>query len=140
MADYRARIEAEYEAIDRTLSSLPNRQLAQLSQLEVAGVASLIHNFYNGIENVLKQSFQARALDVPAGPSSHQNLLLMAVEANILSSQLADELKEYLAFRHFFSHAYAFTLRPERIEPLAAKITQVFETFRREISKGFSND
>ena len=140
MADYRTRIEAEYEAIERTLSTLPDRNAAQLTPLEVAGVASLIHNFYNGIENVLKQSFQARSLDVPAGPSSHQNLLLMAVEANIISSQLADELKEYLAFRHFFSHAYAFTLRPERIAPLAAKITRVFGTFRREIGKVLSND
>lgn len=134
MADYRMRIEAEYEAIEKTLSTLPDKQLAQLSELEIAGVASLVHNFYNGIENVLKQAFQAKALDIPAGASWHQNLLLVAVEADIISEQLADKLKDYLAFRHFFSHAYAFSLRPGRLEPLVAKITQVFEAFKKEIN------
>ncbi|MFH1717920.1 MAG: hypothetical protein ABIF19_11250 [Planctomycetota bacterium] len=42
MANYKMRIEAEYEAMEKTLSTLPDRQLAQLSELEIAGVASLL--------------------------------------------------------------------------------------------------
>lgn len=42
MPDYRLRIEAEYEAIERTLSALPAKPLPELTQLELAGVAALL--------------------------------------------------------------------------------------------------
>jgi uncharacterized protein YutE (UPF0331/DUF86 family) len=129
------RIEAEYEAIEKVISSLPDKPLSQLSGLELAGVATLLHNFYNGIENIMKQVFQAKSLEIPGGSSWHQDLLLEAVRKGFVSDQLADDLKGYLAFRHFFSHTYALQLQPQRLEPLVSGIAAVFQKFKIEINK-----
>jgi uncharacterized protein YutE (UPF0331/DUF86 family) len=133
MADYRSRIEAEYEAIEKALGSLPERRCSELSELELAGVAALLHNFYNGIENVLRQSFHCRRLQIPEGAAGHRDLIIRAVDENIISETLANGLKRYLAFRHFFSHAYALDLHPDRLEPLVADVADTFAEFKKEI-------
>jgi uncharacterized protein YutE (UPF0331/DUF86 family) len=133
MPNYRLRIEAEYEAIESSLSALPSPPLSTLSILELAGVGALLHNFYNGIENILKQVFESKALLIPSGDSWHRDLLLSAAEKGILSEGLLEDLKRYLAFRHFFSHGYALNLSSEPIEPLVRDANSVFKKFRNEI-------
>ncbi len=133
MDDYRLRIEAEWEAVADVLAAMPDCQLAMLSKLELAGVAALLHNFYNSIENVIRQLFLSKSMSVPHGESWHRDLLLAAAGEGILSSRLVEELKPYLAFRHFFSHGYALDLVPERMEPLARHAATVFNRFKGEI-------
>lgn len=134
MPDYRLRIEAEYEAIEHTLSALPQKSLSQLSELELAGVAALLHNFYNGMENILKQVFKAKNLTIPTGSTWHRDLLLAADHNNILPGDLIAELSNFLAFRHFFSHAYALDLFPDRMDPLVQRARDTFKQFTSEIN------
>lgn len=135
MPDYRLRIEAEYEAIETSLSALPSLPLSNLSILELAGVGALLHNFYNGVENILKQVFQSKLLPIPQGESCHRDLLLTATEKGIFSAGLLDDLKRYLAFRHFFGHGYVLKLSPEPMEPLVRDAESVFKRFKDEIEK-----
>jgi uncharacterized protein YutE (UPF0331/DUF86 family) len=135
MVDYKARIEAEYEAIERALSSFPNAPLSNLSKLELAGVAALLHNFYNGIENILKQIFLANGHKIPQGSSWHSELLLIAAKEKIISESLTNELKRFLAFRHYFTHSYILDLRPDRMKLLVRDVIDVFQKFKSEIEK-----
>jgi len=138
LPDYRLRIQAEYNAIESLLAALPALPLSAASALELAGIGALLYNFYNGIENVLKQLFQARTIPIPQGESWHKDLLLSAGDRQMLSAALVKDLRRYLAFRHFFGHGYALNLLPERIEPLAKDAASVFSRFKEEIEKAMS--
>lgn len=135
MADYKLRIEAEYEAIEKTLSYIPNKPLSELSELELAGVAALLHNFYNGIENILKQILQTKNISIPEGASWHKDLLFTAINRQFISESLGNNLKSFLAFRHFFSHAYALDLHSNRMLPLVNETNIIFIKFKTEINK-----
>ncbi len=130
------KINAELENIDEVFEEIPSHEkLPYLSTLELAGAAALLHNFYNGIENILKQIFISENIEIPEGKSSHKELIETAVKNQIISEELKNTLGEYLAFRHFFSHAYAFDLYADKMEPLVQKSKEVYSNFKKEISK-----
>lgn len=134
MADLKEKVEAEYENINRLIDEMPDKEkLPYLSFLELAGVATLLHNFYNGIENILKQCLISNRVSIPSGSSWHKDLLNSSVQNNILTKDTMFLLGEYLAFRHFFSHAYALDLYAEKMEPLVEKIENTFTSFKTEI-------
>ncbi|MDO8550748.1 MAG: hypothetical protein Q7S39_11450 [Ignavibacteria bacterium] len=129
------RIIAELENINEVLEEIPSHlKLPNLSTLELAGVATLLHNFYNGIENILKQIFVSQKIIIPEGKSWHKELLEIAVENKIISDKCKNYLGQYLAFRHFFSHAYALDLYADKMEPLVESSREVYLIFKKEIS------
>jgi uncharacterized protein YutE (UPF0331/DUF86 family) len=135
MVDAREKIDAELENIERVLAELPGLDsLNKLSSLEMAGVAALIHNFYNGVENVFKQLVISKGLSIPQGPSWHIDLVEICIANQIISQTTADMLKKYLSFRHFFSHAYSFDVDEERITPLLERIKDVHKAFLQDIT------
>ena len=136
MAEVYKRVEAELENIEHVVAELPGSDsLPSLSSLELAGVAALIHNFYNGIENILKQIVISCGRELPDNSSWHRNLVNIAVSNDIISESTAKELRRYLAFRHFFSHGYSFDLDKEHVIPLVKDIQGVLASFRDDINR-----
>lgn len=86
MVNLKDKIEAEYENIDKLVRELPpSKQLPFLEFLQLAGVATLLHNFYNGIENILKLILKAQSVPLPEGGSWHKELLNLAKANKIIS-------------------------------------------------------
>ncbi len=135
MASLKDKIEAEYENIDRLILELPEKEkLPFLEFLQLAGVATILHNFYNGIENILKLILNEKNIPLPEGGSWHKDLLELAEEKGIITKSTREQVGEYLSFRHFFSHAYALDLYAERLEPLVENIKKVYVYFKNDIS------
>jgi hypothetical protein len=134
MAELQERVLAEEQNIARALDQMPQaNRLCELNELELAGTAAFLHNFYCGIENILKQVLVDCGAALPDGPSWHRDLLRLAQQKGVLKAATSEALLPFLAFRHFFSHAYALDLEPERMEALVAGAGQVFDLVRRDV-------
>jgi len=135
MADLSERVAAARDNIDEVVSKVPvAARLSDLTDLELAGVAAMIHSFYNGVESILKQILRERDVSLPTGESWHRDLIQKATSVGVLSEETAVSVREYLAFRHFFSHAYAFDLEPERLEPLTRNLSGVHAAVKRDLA------
>ena len=128
--------EAEFENIQTVLDELfavvrPGKSAYSVADL--AAVATFLHNAYNGIENVLKRILSYKNIELKNAPTWHKNLLKAATESGIVSNDLYDTLSSYLSFRHFFVHAYSFTLQWEELKPLVDGISLTVEMFKMAV-------
>lgn len=130
MVDLPKRIAAEKENVERALGNLRDAmEREEKSTVELAAIATFLHNIYNGIENILKQMLRARNVEIPKSETSHKDLLNLASSNEIVSVELCDQLYEYLTFRHFFVHAYGFMLEEKHLADLASDVPEVWSQF-----------
>jgi uncharacterized protein YutE (UPF0331/DUF86 family) len=128
--------EAEFENIQTVLDELftvaaPGK--TDYSVADMAAVATFLHNAYNGIENVLKRTLSRKGIELKNAPTWHKDLLKISAGSGIISNDLHDTLSNYLSFRHFFVHAYSFTLRWEELKPLVDGISGLVESFKAAV-------
>ena len=134
MADYRKKIEAEFEQIEQTMAKLPDCPLSELNELELSGVGGILQSFYNGIENILKQTFFMHGKDIPGGDQWHREIIQLALEHSFISEETLKWLTPYLTFRHLYRNAYVLDLKPDRMQMLVDEIESAFGEFKKEIS------
>lgn len=129
--------EAEFDNIDAVISEIfivvvPDK--TEYSTAELAAIATFIHNFYNGIENILKRILIYEKTEIKETPTWHKHLLKSSADKGILSDELYNALSNYLSFRHFFIHSYGFSLRWDELRPLVDRIQSKLDLFKNSVN------
>jgi uncharacterized protein YutE (UPF0331/DUF86 family) len=136
MKDLARKIAAEKENVEKALQNLAEAKARKArSAVELAAIATFLHNIYNGIENILKQAAKAKGAEFGRSPTWHKDLLDFSASSGIISEQLVDQLYEYLTFRHFFVHSYGFLLEDASLEHLARRIPNLWQEFVSAIER-----
>jgi len=111
------------------------------SLVELSAMATFLHNFYSGIENIMKRIASTLDDNIPSGTSWHTDLLnrmsieIAGIRKNVFSEDTVNELIDYLSFRHMFVHSYGFELKWTKMHQLVESIRKVFEKVKQDIEK-----
>lgn len=126
IADELAKIDLvakEFRRVEDKLDLPPDR----VPNYDRGAIGYLLHNFYNGCENIFKSI--ARFFENDLGPSTwHKDLLkrmkmeISGFRPKVIDNELYRLLDDFRAFRHKFRHTYAFELDWERERIVAGKL------------------
>ena len=99
--------------------------------VELTALGSVLHSFYNGIENVFKTIGKNIDGKLPAGNHWHSELIRQMTEAThnrspVISQSLKEKLVDYLAFRHFYRNSYSFFLKWNELKKLVEPLTSIW--------------
>jgi len=112
---------------------------AQPDLIETTAVASVLHSFYNGLELIFLSIAKRLDGQVPIGERWHRTLLLQMVQstaqrASVLSAESAQQLENYLGFRHFYRHSYSFFLDWSELEKLVSPLESMWSQVKAELN------
>jgi HepT-like protein len=107
--------------------------------VELAALGSILHSFYNGLENIFLRVAKELDRDIPAGSDSHRALLSQIGQPTplrpaLLSRAVTEQLESYLLFRHFYRHSYTYLLNWVKLEPLVASLEAVWSQAKAELN------
>lgn len=129
---------SEYELIFKKI----NDETPDLFDMTILG--SVLHSFYNGLENIFEIIAKNIDGNVPSGNKSHQELLHQMASENGMRDEILNEglylkLREYATFRHFYRHAYSFQLDWDKMKGLIENIHLVWQDVKQSL-ENFIND
>lgn len=142
----RVLIEDELTALERVSQEMSDLLAARAeppTRVELRAMASILHEFYNGVERILERLALEFDGVLPGGSAWHTDLLDQMALAQggersaVIDSGLHARLKDLLAFRHFYRHAYGYTLRWEQMQDKAEGLGRLLENLRGQIQRLF---
>lgn len=116
-----------------------NRSEEAPSQFVMQALASYLHQFYTGCERVLERLAVIVDGGLPGGAFSHANLLAQmarespGIRPAVLNEILWLRLQDSLAFRHFFRHAYGYTLEWTKLRPLVVGMSTTLADLQEQL-------
>ena len=107
---------------------------------QTTALASVLHSFYSGIENIFLRIVKNADHITPTGNKWHHSLLAQmskqtASRSAVLSERAREQLQGYLGFRHFYRHAYSHFLEWSQMKQLVFQAEDVWTEIRDEIQK-----
>jgi hypothetical protein len=137
-----ANIRFEIAQIERLFETyrdlLEQVQYKEPDHIEIAAIASVLHSFYNGLENIFLSVAKGIDRNVPVGNRWHQDLLTnmahaIAERPSVLTCEMSHKLGDYLAFRHFYRHSYSFILEWTELGKLVIPVAEVWKELKNEL-------
>ncbi len=131
-------ISYEQKQIDVVIAKITETK-ENVSELNVAAVATYLMNFYNGIENIMKRCAKEYYKKMPRDVDWHKQLLQQSYLSNkgklpLFDKDTADKLYNYLTFRHIFIHGYSFNLKWDKIKNLVDDVEPFWKEIKGQIA------
>ena len=129
-------IDQEFQKV---ISKLKQTE-AEISYYDRGAIGYLLHNFYNGCENIFKSIARFFENDIDA-QSWHRNLLkrmnleISGFRPKVIDEQLYRILDDFRGFRHKFRHSYAFELDWEKEKAVALKLPQAHGMLKSQLNE-----
>lgn len=130
----------QIEQLFETYSGLLERARRETpGMIEITAIASVMHSFYNGLENIFRSIAREIDADISTGERWHRDILTRMTESTVLrppvlSHETFLRLTEYLAFRHFYRHSYSFILEWDELEKLVIPLPEIWEQVKFELN------
>ncbi len=141
-----SQITGELEKLKRLLNEAAEVGKKRPSNINIRAGASILHDFYTGVEDIFHAIASTIDSRVPSGVRWHIELLhqmtldIDGVRSHIISKEAAKMLEEYLRFRHLFRKRYGFDLEWINIKHLLKRLPAVYSAFEKDISKVFMDE
>jgi uncharacterized protein YutE (UPF0331/DUF86 family) len=108
---------------------------------DLYAVAGILHDVYQGVENIC--NYIAKEIDkqVPVSATSHRDLLEQMTRPSpqarpaVIQPETAKLLDEYRKFRHVARHTYGFKFDWSRVKPLLTDVDEAIRAFVADIEQ-----
>ncbi|GBF79199.1 hypothetical protein [Aphanothece sacrum] len=110
----------------------------ELAAIFSESLALKLHNFYTGCERIFQIIASELNGGLPSGYDWHRRLLTRMTTSQdyrpaILTAQTAQQLAEYLSFRHVVRNIYGFELETQRVENLVNNYYETWQHFEQDM-------